>query len=71
MTGSDILVTVDATEFRLDPDDVFTFGRSPDCTMCLDSADTGISRLAGAITSERSSWWLENRSCVRRDTEGS
>jgi len=42
--------------------DVFTFGRSPDCTVCLDPEDTGISRQAGSVEHNGSCWWLVNRS---------
>jgi hypothetical protein len=43
-----------------------TFGRSTACTICLDPADRGISRLAGSVEQEGSgSVWLHNHSTSR------
>lgn len=42
-----------------------TFGRSQRTTICLDPADLGISRIAGALESDAGVWWLVNRSGVR------
>jgi len=42
-----------------------TFGRSQRTTLCLDPADLGISRVAGALESDAGVWWLVNRSAVR------
>jgi hypothetical protein len=41
------------------------FGRSRNCTLCLDPEDTGISRLAGAIEFEHGTWWINNTSRSR------
>jgi hypothetical protein len=43
----------------------FTFGRSADCTVCLDADDSGISRRAGSVEWDGGTWWLLNRSSVR------
>src|SRR5262245_5640110 len=46
-------------------DERLVFGRSSDCTLCLDPEDTGISRLAGAIEFEHGTWWIANSSRTR------
>ena len=43
----------------------FSFGRSPDCTVCLDQDDLAISRLAGRIEYEGGLWWVVNVSSAR------
>jgi hypothetical protein len=45
--------------------DELTFGRSQRATLCLDTADLGISRIAGSLESESGVWWLVNKSTVR------
>jgi hypothetical protein len=57
-------VTVTAGERRIvvTAGEVLTFGRSRDCTVCLDPADTTISRRAGSLACENGTWWLTNRS---------
>jgi hypothetical protein len=59
--------TVSYADQRLDVTDeeALTFGRSTACTICLDSTDRGISRLAGSIEHDSGSWWLHNRSTSR------
>ncbi|HEU5266691.1 MAG TPA: hypothetical protein VFU35_08315 [Jatrophihabitans sp.] len=42
-----------------------TFGRSPECDICLDEADPAISRLAGRVSDEDGRWWLVNVSASR------
>jgi len=42
-----------------------TFGRSRDCTVCLDPDDIAISRVAGTIECERGVWWIVNNSTTR------
>ena len=64
-TGADVVITIGTTRFDLDTTTGFTFGRATDCTICLDPTDTGISRYAGSVTHESSSWWLENTSTKR------
>ncbi|TMM30742.1 MAG: hypothetical protein E6F99_29165 [Actinobacteria bacterium] len=63
MSGA--VIAIGSRRFELVPGDAFTFGRSPDCTVCLDASDTGISRLAGSVGYDGSSWWLTNRSGKR------
>lgn len=45
--------------------EVLMFGRSSACTIVLDPADRGISRLAGSVEHDSGSWWLRNRSTSR------
>lgn len=47
------------------PGDGFTFGRSKDCTICLDADDATISRLTGSLDHDNGTWWLTNRSSMR------
>jgi hypothetical protein len=59
-------VTVAATGEALAVDEAgLTFGRAADCDVVLDPDDVGISRLAGSIEREGSTWWLVNRSGSR------
>lgn len=37
-----------------------TFGRSPDCDICLDPEDIGISRRAGMVEWQHDTWWVRN-----------
>ncbi|TDD92503.1 FHA domain-containing protein [Actinomadura rubrisoli] len=48
--------------YCVDPAERLFFGRSAECTICLDAEDTAISRRAGEIVHERGAWWLVNRS---------
>jgi hypothetical protein len=64
MSG-ELTITVGGAS-RVQPyDSEFTFGRSPACTLCLDPADLGISRLAGSVGHGAGTWWLANRSAHR------
>jgi hypothetical protein len=58
-------VRVADEEYLVDPADGLTFGRSRECTVCLDPADTAVSRTAGELSFERGTWWLTNRSATR------
>jgi hypothetical protein len=59
-------VTVGERVYELDGSgEPFTFGRSAECTVCLDVDDSGISRLAGSIERDGGTWWLLNRSSLR------
>lgn len=49
----------------VEPGQTLTFGRAPDCTVCLDAEDPAISRVAGALAYDNGTWWLANRSTVR------
>lgn len=59
------VVRIADEEYRVDPADGLTFGRSRECTVCLDPSDTAISRTAGDLSFERDTWWLTNRSTTR------
>jgi hypothetical protein len=45
--------------------DRLTFGRSRDCTVCLDAEDTAISRIAGTVEFAHGTWWIRNCSSTR------
>src|SRR5262249_13464322 len=60
-----VTVTVGEQAYKLEGGEPFTFGRSSDCTVCLDADDSGISRRAGSIERDGGTWWLLNRSSVR------
>jgi hypothetical protein len=47
------------------PGEEFTFGRAETCTVCLDPADVGISRVAGSVEFDGATWWVVNRSARR------
>jgi hypothetical protein len=51
--------------YEVTTEEPLTFGRSSACTICLDPADRGISRLAGSVEQDTGSWWLHNRSTSR------
>ncbi len=51
--------------WELGAGETFTFGRAESCTLCLDPADLGISRLAGSVEHESGVWWVLNRSATR------
>jgi hypothetical protein len=61
-----LIVMHDARTWRVAPGDTFTFGRAPDCTAVLPTADRGISRHAGSLRHHDGWWWLHNDSdsCV-------
>lgn len=52
--------------FTLRPDDEFSFGRAPSCTLCIDPDDAAISRLAGRIEHDGHGWWIVNTSASRQ-----
>lgn len=58
-------VTTDNETITLTEADVFTFGRSPSCTVSFDATDRSISRVAGRIEFDGSSWVLTNASTSR------
>jgi hypothetical protein len=63
--GTEVVVTVGDRTYRLGEVEQCTFGRSNECTVCLDPQDSGISRLAGSIERDSGTWWLVNRSSLR------
>ncbi|HET9058604.1 MAG TPA: FHA domain-containing protein [Acidimicrobiales bacterium] len=60
-----ITIGVGSQRFEVAEGDELTFGRSQRNTICLDPADLGISRIAGALENDAGVWWLVNRSGVR------
>lgn len=58
-------VTVRGEELAVEPGASLTFGRSVDCTVCLDPDDRGISRLAGSVDGAGDQWFVTNRSASR------
>lgn len=62
---SKITVSVGEQTVQAGPGGAVSFGRSPDCTICLDPQDVAISRRAGAFEHEHDTWWLVNRSTAR------
>ncbi len=62
MTG---LVRLGAAEYPLDEARGLSFGRSRDCTICLDPTDPAVSRIAGDLAHRDGVWWLTNRSTSR------
>ena len=65
MTVTGVHVETAAGRTALVDGERLTFGRARECTVCLDPTDTGISRYAGTVQHESSSWWLENTSAKR------
>lgn len=49
----------------LTENDIMTFGRARDCTVCLDPDDVGISRITGTIQFVNETWWIVNNSSSR------
>ena len=54
-----------AAEFSVQPDLPLSFGRSPECTICIDEQDLAISRIAGRIEVDAGQCWLINTSTSR------
>jgi hypothetical protein len=60
-----ITIGLGQQRFEVKEGEELTFGRSQRTNICLDPADLGISRVAGALESDAGVWWLVNRSGVR------
>jgi hypothetical protein len=60
-----LLVNAKNRDYRLEPGEIFSFGRAGSCSCVLDPLDRGISRVAGAIVWESAGWWVVNRSSKR------
>lgn len=65
MSQARVTVTVEDQTFEVGPEESFSFGRSPGSSICLDPDDQAISRRAGSLDFEGSTWWVVNRSTVR------
>jgi hypothetical protein len=57
-----LIVMHETGTWRVKPDEQFTFGRAPACTLRLPADDRGISRRAGSFDCIGDSWWLSNDS---------
>ena len=57
-----LTIRVGMDRYVLTNGDEFTFGRSPECTCCLDPDDAAISRRAGQILSNSGTWLVRNLS---------
>jgi hypothetical protein len=60
-----LYVAYDRQRLTLDPGGEATFGRDPSCTVRLDPADPGVSRLAGKLAYRGGLWWIANLSRKR------
>lgn len=58
-------VLVGKEPYPVVPEEPFTFGRSRECTACLDPDDRGISRVAGSVEFVGATLFVNNRSQVR------
>lgn len=58
-------IVVGSATIVVTDDDRVTFGRARECTVCLDPADTGISRITGSIAFTNGTWWVANESATR------
>jgi hypothetical protein len=58
----DLQVSVGEHRFVLRTSDTFTVGRWEGCSVTLDTADHGISRIAVTIGFEHGTWWVRNNS---------
>lgn len=59
-----LVETVDGP-YEVTPDQEFSFGRSQECTFCVDESDRNISRKAGTISLVGTQWVLVNTSANR------
>ena len=61
-----VTVRVDSETYTLAAGQEFTFGRSQECSHCLDPHDAVISRHAGLIHSDTGNWFVQNLSSARQ-----
>lgn len=59
-----LVETVDGP-YEVTPEEEFSFGRSAECTFCVDESDRNISRKAGTISLVGAQWVLVNTSANR------
>jgi hypothetical protein len=64
--SSALVVEYGEDRYVLTPGDDFTFGRDSACSLCLDPADSSISRRSGVIMCQGDIWFLVNRSDTRQ-----
>jgi len=63
--GGGATVLVGKQPYPVVAEEPFTFGRSRECTACLDPDDRGISRVAGSVEYAGETLFVNNRSQVR------
>lgn len=61
----DLIVEYEGRTTVLTATDALTFGRDASCGLCLDSADLGVSRIAGRLSATGSGWAVTNLSRKR------
>jgi hypothetical protein len=59
-----LIVMFETGTWRVKPDQKFTFGRAPTCSLALPQDDRGVSRAAGSFECAGGSWWLSNDSAA-------
>ncbi len=57
-----LIVMYETGVWRVAPDDRFTFGRAPTCSLQLPAEDRGVSRRAGSFECSGGTWWMCNDS---------
>lgn len=57
-----LVVMYGPRSWQVRPGEPFTFGRSKKCTVLLDTADLGLSRMAGSLRYHHGTWWVHNDS---------
>jgi hypothetical protein len=67
--GTGVTVQVGSDTYAVTEGQEFTFGRSPNCSVCLDPPDAAISRQAGMIRSDSGNWFVLNLSSADGESE--
>jgi hypothetical protein len=57
-----LIVMFESGTWRVEPSELFTFGRAPACRLRLPDEDRGVSRYAGSLGWRWDYWWLTNTS---------
>lgn len=65
MGDRELRVVAGETQYRITPEESFTFGRGNSCTVQIAPDDPAISRLAGVVECVGDVWFLTNRSGSR------
>lgn len=65
MGDRELRVVAGESQYRITPEESFTFGRGNSCTVQIDPDDPAISRLAGMVKCEGDVWFLTNCSGSR------
>jgi hypothetical protein len=61
-----LMVQAGPETYAVEEGEEFTFGRSQECSHCLDPDDAAISRRAGVIRSDSGTWFVLNLSSARQ-----